>query len=125
MLTCHNSRIELVIRISCKYRSKGGDAVYASSLAVPNNMANGECTVALLRSKHRIFSNTSCVFKNKIDLIIDTGSFYYRKKVIYRYVIVIKVNFIDRRHTKVLKNGKNTFSIFVFEKRHLSCRVLP
>ena len=41
---------------------------------------HGECTVASLRSKHRVFSNTSCVFKNKTDLIIDRGSFYYRKK---------------------------------------------
>ena len=49
-------------------------------LFVPNNMANGECTVALLKSKHRVFSNTSCVFKNKTDLIIDRGSFYCRKR---------------------------------------------
>ena len=74
-------------------------------------MANGECTVALLRSKHRVFSNTSCVFKTKMDLIIDRGSFYYRNKVTYRYVTVIKVNFIDRIHTKVLENGKNNFCV--------------
>ena len=29
-----------------------------------------------------VFSNTSCVFRPKMDLIIDRGSFYYRKKVI-------------------------------------------
>ena len=31
-------------------------------LVVPHNMGNSESTVALLRSKHRIFSNTSCVY---------------------------------------------------------------
>ena len=66
-------------------------------------MANSESTVAFLRSKHRVFSNTSCNFKIKTDFTIDRGSFCY--------VINIKVNFIDRIDTKELQNGKNTFLI--------------
>ena len=37
-------------------------------LVIPNNMANSECKVALLRCNHRVFSNTSCcIFKTKTD----------------------------------------------------------
>ena len=72
-------------------------------------MVNSESTVALLTSKHRIFMNTSCVFKIKRDFTIDRASFCYHKKVIYRYVIIIKVKFIDRINTKELVNGKILF----------------
>ncbi|KAK2176275.1 hypothetical protein NP493_673g01007 [Ridgeia piscesae] len=43
-------------------------------------MANSESTVALLRSKHCVFSNTSCVFKMKTYFKIDRDSFCYHKK---------------------------------------------
>ena len=39
-----------------------------------------ESTVALLRSKHRVFSNISCVFKIKMDFTIDRGSFVMANK---------------------------------------------
>ena len=43
--------------------------------------------------------------QHKTNLIIDRGSFYYiAKMLLKRYVIVIKVNFIDKIHTNVLKN---------------------
>ena len=35
-----------------------------------------------------------------------------------------KMNFIDRRHIKVLENGKNTLLKLFLKKRHFSCRVL-
>ena len=35
-------------------------------LIVPHNMANSESMVAILRSKHQVFSHTSCVFQIKI-----------------------------------------------------------
>ena len=49
-------------------------------LFVPHNMANSESTVALLRSKHHVFSNISCVFKRKMDFTIDRGSFVIANK---------------------------------------------
>ena len=39
------------------------------------------------------------------------------------YVIVIKVNFIDRKHTQILENGKNKFLIFFLQKRS-SCVII-
>ena len=63
-----------------------------------------------------VFSNTSCIFKTKMNLTIDKGSFYYHTKSYLEVCNFIKVNFIDKIHTKVLENDKNTFFIFVAEK---------
>ena len=84
----------------CRLRKQLEDIL--AVLFVPHNMANSESAVELLRSKHRVFSNISCVFKIKMDFTIDRGSF----------------DFIDRIHTKELANGKNTF-LFIC---HFSCR---
>ena len=62
----------------CRLRKQLEDSL--AVLFVPHNMANSESTVALLRSKHRVFSNTSCVFKIKKYFTIDRGSFCYGKK---------------------------------------------
>ena len=75
-------------------------------------MANSESTVALPRSKHRICSKTSCVFKIKMDFTIDRGSFCYCKSHL-QVCNDYKRKFIDRIHTKELENGKNMLLMFL------------
>jgi len=65
--------ISRVKRRGCRLRKQLEDSL--AVLFVPHNMANSQNSVALLRSKHRVFSNTSCVFKIKTDFTIDRGSF--------------------------------------------------
>ena len=61
-------------------------------------MANSESTVVLLRSKHRVFSNTL----KRISQSIGAHFVIAKKSLRDLYVIIIKVNFIDRIHTKEL-----------------------
>ena len=71
-------------------------------------MANSESTVALLRSKHRVFLNTSYIFKIKMDFTIERAQFVIAKKSLRElYVIIIKVNVIYRIQTKELENSTN------------------
>ena len=61
---------------------------------------------------------THPVFKTKMNLTIDKGSFYYHTKSYLEVCNFIKVNFIDKIHTKVLENDKNTF-FFLLPKKSL------
>ena len=63
----------------CRLRKQLEDSL--AVLFVPHNMANSESTEALLMSKHRVFSNTSSVFKIKTDFTVDKGSLFYVKQI--------------------------------------------